>query len=116
MPLLKPPLSVRGVAITDSGGHPVKLAGVNWAGAHQDGLVPSMPDRLHRDVIARRIAAAGFNDVRLPFALGTIVNRDGSPRTGPASGGHFPTTSGGHVPIEQAAPNAFDGRLSAGCK
>jgi endoglucanase len=82
MPVLKPPLSVRGAAITDSGGHPVKLAGVNWAGAHQDGVVPSMLDRLHRDVIARRIAAAGFNHVRLPFALGTIVNQDGSPRTG----------------------------------
>ena len=55
MPLLHAPLSVRGARIVDAAGKPVRLAGVNWGGAHQDGLVPAGLDKLHRDEIARRI-------------------------------------------------------------
>jgi len=34
------PLSVSGRWIVDADGHRVKLAGVNWAGAHQDAMTP----------------------------------------------------------------------------
>ena len=82
MTLLNPPLSVRGASITDAAGNPVKLCGVNWPGAHQDGLVPAGLDKLHRDAIAARIKSWGLNHVRLTFAVGTIMNKDGSMRTG----------------------------------
>jgi len=84
MPLLHAPLSVRSARIVDAAGNPVRLAGVNWGGAHQDGLVPAGLDKLHRDEIARRIVGWGLNHVRLTFALGTFVNNDGSLRTRPA--------------------------------
>ena len=84
MPLLHAPLSVRNAQIVDVAGTPVRLAGVNWGGAHQDGLVPAGLDKLHRDEIAGRIVGWGFNHVRLTFALGTFVNNNGSLKTGPA--------------------------------
>jgi len=84
MALLNPPLSVRGAQIVDAAGNPVRLAGVNWGGAHQDGLVPAGLDKLHRDEVARRIVDWGLNHVRLTFALGTFVNNNGSLKTGPA--------------------------------
>ena len=84
MPLLHAPLSVRNAQIVDAAGTPIRLAGVNWGGAHQDGLVPAGLDKLHRDEIARRIAGWGLNHVRLTFALGTFVNNNGSLKTGPA--------------------------------
>ena len=59
MPLLHAPLSVRSARIVDAAGNPVRLAGVNWGGAHQDGLVPAGLDKLHRDEIARRIVSWG---------------------------------------------------------
>ena len=61
---------------------PRPAAGVNWGGAHQDGLVPAGLDKLHRDEIARRIVGWGLNHVRLTFALGTFVNNNGSLKTG----------------------------------
>lgn len=84
MSLLNPPLSVRGAQIIDAAGNSVRLAGVNWGGAHQDGLVPAGLDKLHRDEVARRIVGWGLNHVRLTFALDTFVNSDGSLRTGAA--------------------------------
>ena len=84
MPLLHAPLSVRGARIVDAAGNPVRLAGVNWGGAHQDGLVPAGLDKLHRDEIARRIVNWGLNHVRLTFALGAFVNNNGSLKTGHA--------------------------------
>ena len=77
MPLLNAPLSVRRAQFVDAAGNPVRLAGVNWGGAHQDGLVPAGPDKLHRDEIAQRIVNWGLNHVRLTFALGTFVNNNG---------------------------------------
>ena len=71
------PLSVSGRWIIDAYGHRVKLAGVNWAGAHQDAMTPGGLDRRHRDVIAAQIAEWGFNSVRFPFALQTVTS--GSP-------------------------------------
>jgi endoglucanase len=100
MALLNPPLSVRGVQIVDAAGKPVRLAGVNWGGAHQDGLVPAGLDKLHRDEIAQRIVNFGLNHVRLTFALGTFVNKNGSPKTGSADAARLAANSdlGGLTP------------------
>lgn len=84
MPLLNAPLSTSGADILDAGGKPVRLAGVNWGGASQDGLVPAGLDKLHRDDIAARIRSWGMNHVRLPFAVGTFLTNSGALRTGPA--------------------------------
>ena len=46
------PLSVSGRWITDANGNRVKLAGVNWAGAHQDAITPGGPDYRQRGDIA----------------------------------------------------------------
>jgi endoglucanase len=67
--LVEPPLSTQGRYIVDAGGRRVRLAGVNWYGAHEDlGVAPGL-DRTDRRTLARRIAAHGFNSVRLPFSL-----------------------------------------------
>jgi endoglucanase len=63
------PLSASGRFIVDANGNRVRLAGVNWYGAHEDlGVLPGL-DRSDRKTIARVIRAAGFNSVRLPFSL-----------------------------------------------
>jgi endoglucanase len=63
------PLSTSGRFIVDARGQRVRLAGVNWYGAHEDlGVAPGL-DRVHRDRLARTIALHGFNSVRLPFSL-----------------------------------------------
>ena len=48
------PLSVSGRWIIDANGNRVKLAGVNWAGAHQDAMTPGGLDYRHRHDIAAR--------------------------------------------------------------
>jgi endoglucanase len=63
------PLSTSGRFIVDAHGRRVRLAGVNWYGAHEDlGVAPGL-DRTGRRELARRIARHGFNSVRLPFSL-----------------------------------------------
>jgi len=52
------PLSVSGRWITDVNGNRVKLAGVNWAGAHQDAMTPG----------GLRVPARLFSLLRGPFA------------------------------------------------
>jgi endoglucanase len=68
------PLSVSGRWIVDAHGNRVKLAGVNWAGAHQDAMTPGGLDYRQRDEIAAQIAEWGFNSVRFPFALETVTS------------------------------------------
>jgi endoglucanase len=63
------PLSTRGRFIVDARGQRVRLAGVNWYGAHEDLGVPPGLERTDRRALARRIADIGFNSVRLPFSL-----------------------------------------------
>lgn len=63
------PLSAAGRYIVDARGNRVRLAGVNWYGAHEDLGVVSGLDREDRHGLARRIALLGFNSVRLPFSL-----------------------------------------------
>jgi endoglucanase len=66
---VQPPLSANGRYIVDAHGRRVRLAGVNWYGAHEDdGVAPGL-DRADRHTLARRIAMHGFNSVRLPFSL-----------------------------------------------
>ncbi len=63
------PLSVSGRFIVDARGKRLRLAGVNWYGAHEDlGVAPGL-DLTDRRALARLIAAHGFNSVRLPFSL-----------------------------------------------
>ncbi len=63
------PLSASGRFIVDARGQRVRLAGVNWYGAHEDdGVAPGL-DQADRRTLARRIAMHGFNSVRLPFSL-----------------------------------------------
>jgi endoglucanase len=63
------PLSTSGRFIVDAHGRRVRLAGVNWYGAHEDdGVAPGL-DRVHRSSLATTIAMLGFNSVRLPFSL-----------------------------------------------
>jgi endoglucanase len=63
------PLSTSGRFIVDAHGKRVRLAGVNWYGAHEDlGVVPGL-ERTDRRALARLIADLGFNSVRLPFSL-----------------------------------------------
>ncbi len=63
------PLSASGRFIVDAAGQRVRLAGVNWYGAHEDlGVAPGL-DRTHRGALAKTIALLGFNSVRLPFSL-----------------------------------------------
>lgn len=83
MSLLKPPLIVNGTSILDVDGAPVRLAGVNWGGAQQNGLVPAGLDKLHRDEIAARIVSWGLNHVRLPYAIGAFMTNGGALKTGP---------------------------------
>jgi len=63
------PLSTSGRYIVDARGRRVRLAGVNWYGAHEDdGVAPGL-DRTDRVRLARVIARNGFNCVRLPFSV-----------------------------------------------
>ena len=66
---VQPPLSASGRYIVDAHGRRVRLAGVNWYGAHEDDGVVSGLDRTGRVRLARTIARLGFNSVRLPFSL-----------------------------------------------
>ncbi len=56
----------------DSEGHRVKLACVNWYGAHMEDMVVNGLDRQPLTNIVSRIVELGFNCVRLTFALDTI--------------------------------------------
>lgn len=66
---VQPPLSASGRYIIDAHGRRVRLAGVNWYGAHEDDGVVSGLERTGRFQLARTIARLGFNSVRLPFSL-----------------------------------------------
>jgi aryl-phospho-beta-D-glucosidase BglC (GH1 family) len=67
--LVQPPLSTSGRSIVDADGRRVRLAGVNWYGAHEDDGVAAGLERTGRRALAARIARHGFNSVRLPFSL-----------------------------------------------
>jgi hypothetical protein len=70
------PLRTRGRFVVDSHGQRVKFAGVNWYGADQLDRVPAGLQCQRADAIAQRIAADGFNVVRLPWATTTWIGKD----------------------------------------
>merc|ERR1719400_2796167 len=57
------------VVVVDSDGARVKLACVNWYGAHMEGHVVNGLERQSVENISNTIASLGFNCVRLPFSL-----------------------------------------------
>ena len=62
------PLHTAGRFVVDAAGRRVKLASVNWYGAEGKDFVVGGLDRQDLHVIARHIAALGFNSVRLPWS------------------------------------------------
>jgi endoglucanase len=67
------PLRTSGRYIVDAAGKRVKLASVNWAGGHEDLMVPGGLNYRHRDDIAALVKDMGFNSVRLLFAVRTVT-------------------------------------------
>lgn len=85
------PLRTRGRYIVDTVGRRVRLACVNWYGAHMSQMVVSGLDAQSIDEIASMIVEQGFNCVRLPFsselALGNttaVPDADDTLRANPA--------------------------------
>ena len=67
------PLRTRGADIVDVSGERVKFEAVNWAGGENWRRVPGGLDLAPASSIARSIAAMGFNAVRLPFSVDTVL-------------------------------------------
>jgi len=57
------------VVVVDATGDRVKLACVNWYGAHMEGHVVNGLDKESISSIAKTISGLGFNCIRLPFSL-----------------------------------------------
>jgi len=57
------------VVVVDADGARVKLACVNWYGAHMEGYVVNGLDKQTISSIAKTISGLGFNCIRLPFSL-----------------------------------------------
>jgi endoglucanase len=63
------PLSTSGSKIVDKNGDMVRLACVNWYGAHMERYVVNGLDLVDINEIAQGIADKGFNCVRLVYSL-----------------------------------------------
>lgn len=63
------PLSTSGRNIVDKNGKNVRLACVNWYGAHMEEFIVNGLDVQTIDTISQSIADMGFNCVRLVFSL-----------------------------------------------
>lgn len=63
------PLSTSGSSIVDRTGRRVKLACVNWSGAHLSRQCVSGLEYRKLSELCREIKAMGFNSVRLTFSL-----------------------------------------------
>ena len=68
-PALALPLHTQSRWIMDANNHRFKLAGVNWYGGESPDLVPAGLDRNRLADIVRLAKQAGFNSVRIPWAL-----------------------------------------------
>lgn len=66
------PLSTKGNKIVDAAGAEVRLACVNWYGAHLERYVVDGLDTQPLDNITRKIASLGFNCVRLVYSLDMV--------------------------------------------
>jgi len=63
------PLQTEGSRIVDQAGNTVRLACVNWYGAHMERFVVNGLDEQNIDFLSETIASQGFNCVRLVFSL-----------------------------------------------
>jgi endoglucanase len=70
---LRLPLHTDSRWIVDAAGARVKLACVNWYGAHMEDFVVNGLDAQPIDAIAVGISQMGFNCVRLPFSLQMVL-------------------------------------------
>lgn len=61
-------LGTRGSQIVNSGGRPVRIAAIGWAGADGRANVPRGLDSVSLHDTVRQMATAGFNTVRIPFS------------------------------------------------
>lgn len=68
------PLSTNSRWIVDTNGQRVKLACLNWV-AHAETAVAEGLNRLHVDVITKKIIDLGFNCARLTWPLHLTTNR-----------------------------------------
>merc|ERR1719419_1767741 len=57
------------IVVVDNSGSRIKLACVNWYGAHMEGHVVNGLDKQPIASIASTIKSLGFNCIRLPFSL-----------------------------------------------
>ena len=57
------------MVVVDTTGSRLKLACVNWYGAHMEGHVVNGLDKQPVESIAKTISDLGFNCIRLPFSL-----------------------------------------------
>jgi endoglucanase len=62
------PLQSVAGGLTDAGGQPVRLTGVNWSGMETSNFAPIGLDTRSLDDMLDQVAASGFNTVRLPFS------------------------------------------------
>lgn len=67
-----PPLRTSGHQILDAGGHPVRLASVNWYGFDQKEFVVGGLDHAPLEAVVAQIKDIGVNSVRLPWANETV--------------------------------------------
>ena len=93
-PRLPGPLHTDGRYVVDAAGHRVKLVGVNWSGAETPSAVVGGLDLRPLDELAGRIAAAGFDVVRLPVS-NELVETD--PVVGDAALAANPDLRGRHA-------------------
>lgn len=68
----KYPLSTKDARIVDADGAPVKMACVNWYGAHMERYVVDGLDIQPYQFIVSRVKDLGFNCVRLVYSLDMI--------------------------------------------
>ena len=68
------PLSTSGSNVVDRDGETVRLACVNWYGAHMERFVVNGLDLQPLDKLSQTIADQEFNCVRLPFSLEMIYS------------------------------------------
>jgi endoglucanase len=86
---VRPPLHTDGRWIVDANRRRVKLAGVNWYGAEERGMVVGGLDHQPLDRIVSCIAAMGFNTVRLPFSNALVRERRPLVEVAPELTGRF---------------------------
>lgn len=73
VPLEALPLRTRGASVVGADGRLVRLACVNWYGAHMQQMVNNGLDKQPLEALAATIVRLKFNCVRLPFSLELVL-------------------------------------------